>query len=229
MRELDRPSTGPCALRGRVWQNIGSATIPFSIPSLPLPHIVNCPFPGQVQGRDLSITSSLNAQGAPFCLWQPRTDVAGPCAHSDKVAAAFQPRDPAEDPQTTVNRAPLCAPATGYPGPRLPVIPVVVALVAGLWGRLGWKAALTLRTIVWTLPGARESVSSPSTVRDERRRHGSVQLERGRRPALAGTSGGRLAGDTRPQLLGWRLWPFGYAARTTRRQALARRHPSEPA
>ena len=115
----------------RVWQNIGSATIPFSIPSLLLPHIVDDPFPGPVQGRDSPTAVSLNAQGAPFCIWQPRTDVAGPCAHTDKVAAPFHPGVPAEDPQTTADRAPALHEATGYQAPEVPEIPEVVAEFKG--------------------------------------------------------------------------------------------------
>ena len=83
-----------------------AATIPFSIPSLLLPHIVDDPFPGPVQGRDSPTAIFLNAQGAPFCLWQPCSDVAGPCAHNRKRSSPFHPGVPAKDPQTTADRAP---------------------------------------------------------------------------------------------------------------------------
>ena len=82
----------------------------------------------------LATAASLCSQGCHSILVLESETVPG--AHSSGKNAGLV-RQAAEDPQTTVNRAPLCAPATGYPGPRLPVIPVVVALVAGLWGRLG--------------------------------------------------------------------------------------------
>ena len=43
------------------------------------------PSPGQYRAGIHPLPSSLNAQGAPFSLWQPCSDLAGPRAHNQKT------------------------------------------------------------------------------------------------------------------------------------------------